>query len=57
MDELLRKVKIRTSQKSISLSYELLDEINDVTCGGVSISSFVRMAVIKELKRLKRRDV
>ena len=49
MNRILKRQRART----IALSDELLQEIKKFTDDCVSISSFIRMAIKKELKRLK----
>ena len=47
------RVKKRTRSFNVGLPLELVDEINNITQETISVSSFVRMAVRKELKRLR----
>ena len=45
----------RNKQRSIAISWELLEEIRKRTKGYISTSSFIRMAVINELERIERK--
>ena len=46
---MLERIKRRTKSKSISISEELWERIGKACDGNISISSFIRMAVKKEL--------
>ena len=50
---LLDRVKRRHVSRNVGLSYLLVEEIEEVTKGCISTSSFVRMAVINELEKYK----
>ena len=50
---MIKRALKRNRSRSIGLSDEVVQEIKIVTSDCSSISSFVRMAVIKELERLK----
>jgi hypothetical protein len=47
---LLQKVRKRTRSKTISISLDLWENVEKICAGKVSVSSFIRMAVIKELQ-------
>ncbi len=54
IDDILENVKKRNRRISVSLSYNLINEIRGITRDNISFSLFVRLAVIKELERLKK---
>ena len=45
------KVMKRNRQRSIAISDELIKEIKKATKGCISVSGFVRMAVVEKLER------
>jgi predicted CopG family antitoxin len=47
---MLEKVRKRARSKSISISLEMWEAINKVCDGNISVSSFIKMAVKKELE-------
>jgi len=53
-EPLLQRTQRRQRQRSISISYELIREIKAVTKGDITISSFIRMALIEKLERMRK---
>lgn len=53
-EPLLQRTQRRQRQRSISISYELVREIKAVTRGDITISSFIRMAVIEKLEKMRK---
>ncbi len=51
INEIPESVKKRNRQRSISISDNLIKEIRDFTKGSISVSSFIRLSVMKELER------
>lgn len=51
---MLQKSKKRLISRSISISIELWEQIADACDGNISISSFIKMAVKKELEKRKK---
>lgn len=47
-------VNKRNRQRSIAISNRLIEEIRKVTKDYISVSSFIRMAVVKELEKIKK---
>ncbi len=54
LNEITAHVARRNRQRSIAISDDMLKEIKTVTKGCISISGFIRMAVMKELERVKK---
>lgn len=50
---MLQKTKQRARSKTISISLELSEKIKKVCDGNITESSFIKMAIIKELERRK----
>lgn len=50
-------VKKRNRQRSIAISYDLIREIQKVTKDYISVSSFIRMAVIEKLEKVRDRGL
>jgi|APSaa5957512622_1039677.scaffolds.fasta_scaffold00001_185 hypothetical protein len=48
---MLERVRKRTRSRSISISLELWEKIQDICGENISVSSFIRMSVKKELLR------
>ena len=48
---MLQRVKTRARSRSISISLELWEKIEKVCDENISVSSFIKMAVKKELER------
>ena len=48
---MLEKVRRRNRSKSISISLDLWEKIEKVCDRDISVSSFIRMAVMKELRK------
>jgi predicted CopG family antitoxin len=48
---LLEKVRKRSRSKTISISLELWEKIVKVCDNNISVSSFIKMAIINELKK------
>ena len=48
---MLQRVKTRARSRSISISLELWGKIEQVCDNNISVSSFIKMAVKKELER------
>ena len=46
----------RNRQRSIAISDELLKEIKEVTKGCVSVSGFIRLAVVNEIEKFKKKE-
>ncbi len=49
-------VRKRNRQRSISISDNLIKEVKRVTKGCISVSGFIRMAVVNELERVKKKE-
>ena len=54
MDDVLNKVKRRNRQRSIAISDHLIDKIKQITQGAISVSGFIRMAILNELEKHKK---
>lgn len=50
-NNVLESVKKRNRQRSIAISDNLINEIKDVTKDCISISGFIRMAIVNELEK------
>ncbi len=49
-------VRKRNRQRSISISDNLIKEVKRVTKGCISVSGFIRMAIVNELERVKKKE-
>lgn len=54
IDPISESVKKRNRQRSIAISDNLIKEIKKLTKDSISVSSFVRFAVSRELERFKK---
>jgi hypothetical protein len=48
---MLERIRRRSRSRSISISLDLLERIEKTCNGNISVSSFIKMAVVKELQR------
>jgi len=53
LDSLSEKVKKRNRQRSIAISDNLIEEIKKATKGCISVSGFIRLAIVNELEKYK----
>ncbi len=51
VDHITERVSRRNRHRSIAISYRLIQRIEEVTKGHISVSAFIRMAVAKELEK------
>ena len=49
---MLDKTRQRTRSRSISMSLDLLEKIKRACGDNISVSSFIKMSVVKELEKL-----
>jgi len=56
-EDFSERVKKRNQHRSIAISYNLIQEIKKVTKGCISVSGFIRMAVVNELERRKKEEI
>lgn len=54
MIDVYNKTKIKKRQRSIAISDNMVEEIIQITRGYVSVSSFIRLSIIREIERIKR---
>lgn len=54
MIDIYNKTKIKKRQRSIAISDNMVEEIIQITRGYVSVSSFIRLSIIREIERIKR---
>lgn len=54
LNNIPENVKKRNRRRSIAISDNLINEIRNSTKGYISTSAFIRMAVLKELERVKK---
>ena len=57
LNDIPAHVARRNRQRSIAISDDMLKEIRNVTKGCISISGFIRMAVMKELEKVKKTNL
>ncbi len=53
----LEKIKNRNRQRSIAISDNLIKEVKELTRDCISVSGFIRMAIINELERCEKNVV
>ena len=53
INETSERAKKRNKHRSNCISDNLIDEIENITKGYNSVSSFIRLAVVKEIERVK----
>ena len=53
---ILEKTKRRHRQKSIAFSDELVDRIKRQTREAISLSGFIRLAVVEKLEKMENND-
>ena len=51
LNETLEIVKKRNRQRSISISYELLNKVKEQTRDCISVSGYIRMAILEKLEK------
>lgn len=54
LNDIPESVKKRNRQRSIAISDNLINEIKYVTKDCISISGFIRMAIVNELEKYKK---
>ena len=54
IDEIPAHVRKRKRQRSVAISDEMIKEIKKHTKDCISVSGFIRMAVLKELERKRK---
>lgn len=54
---MIEKIKDRNRQRSIAISDNLIEEVKEVTKDCISVSGFIRMAIINELERCEKKMV
>ncbi len=53
-EAITESVRKRNRQRSIAISDNLVGEIRKATKGAISVSGFIRMAVVNELEKIKK---